>query len=208
MGSSMSLRPSISASGTMGYGSRSPVQQALNWVERFFAQTPRPDIDTDRAQANGSLIATHLLHLIRGCGLLNGTGFHSAAVCLLRPMEDALDCFAAVTMVRDAAQQWDSGQMKASDAAKEWTPLATDMLHSELPLPDYRKYLRRDFNIYSHCSQQLCNWNFFFNPQTRDALTGKVQGTLVLNTQAEIIDSNGHAIDAFETAHLLEFVEV
>lgn len=204
----MSLKPRVSKTGTKGYGPSSPVQKALGWAEHFFSTVPMPDVSTDRAQANGTLIATHLLHLIRGCGLLNGTGYHSAAVSLLRAMEDALDCFAAVAMVKGAAEEWDSGDLKASDAAKQWAPLVADIFRSQLPLPDYRKSLRRDFNIYSHCSRQLCNWNLFFEPDAKDATTASVRGTLTLNTRGMIIDSNGHAIDAFETAHLLEFLEL
>ncbi len=124
-------------------------------------------------------------------------------------MEDALDCFAAATLVKGAAEEWEKGDLKASDAAKEWAPVvAGKFIHSQLPLSDYRKYLRRDFNIYSHCTQQLCTWNLLFRPRVKDKVTGKVKGTLDLNTEGKIIDSNGHAIDAFETAHILEFIGI
>jgi len=204
----MSMRPNTSPPGTKGYGPESPVQQALTWTERFFAQYPRPDLDSDRAQADGALIGVHLLHLLRGCGLLNGTGFHSAAVSLLRSLEDALDCFAAVTLVRGAAEEWETGLMKPSDAAKKWTSFVDDMTPIGMPLPEYRKYLRRDFNTYSHCSCALCEWNLFFNPRARNERTRKLQGTLELNVSGRIIDSNAHAVDAFETAHILEFLAI
>lgn len=202
------LKPKISEPGTGGYGPGSPVQQALNWLERFFGESPRSDIDTDRSSANAALIATHLLHLLRGAGLLNGTGFHSAAISLFRPMEDALDCFAAAALVNGAAEAWETGQLKPCEAAKQWTSLATDMSPQHLSLPDYRKYLRRDFNVYSHCSNEVCTWNLFFHPQSRDERTGKLRGTLQLNIRAKIIDRNAHAVDAFETAHILEFIQI
>jgi hypothetical protein len=177
-------------------------------VEQFFGQYPRPDLDSDRAQADGALVGVHLLHLIRGFGLLNGTGLHSAAVSLLRSLEDALDCFAAVTLIRGAAEAWDDGRLKASDAAKEWTLVVDDLQPKGMSLADYRKYLRRDFNAYSHCSYALCEWNLFFNPRAKDEGNGKLQGRLELNTSGWIIDLNGHAIDAFETAHVLEFLAI
>jgi len=86
--------------------------------------------------------------------------------------------------------------------------MVTDMMPQQVPLPEYRKYLRRDFNLYSHCSNQLCTWNLFFNPRARDGQTGRLQGTLDLNIQGRIINCNAHAIDAFETAHILEFIEL
>lgn len=200
--------PGISASGTKGIGPSSPVQKACYWIQDFFSDPPRPDIGSDAAHSNASLIGIHLLHIIRGCGLLNGTGYHSAAVTLLRPMEDALDCFAAVLLVDGAAETWANDKLKASDAAKKWTKLPTDMFHPSVSLPEYRKYLRGAFNKYSHCSRELCNWNLFFVPRSKDTNTGGTIGTLELNTTPHIIDSNGHSIDAFVTAHLIEFIAV
>lgn len=85
----------------------SPVQKAFKWLAAFFSNYPNPDIGTDRARDCGALVALHMLHLFKGCGLLNGNGFHSSAVGLLRAMEDALDCFAAIILVVGRAEDWE-----------------------------------------------------------------------------------------------------
>ena len=200
--------PQISPGGTRGIGPDSPVQKALYWIQEFFSDPPRPDIDTDSANSNGALIGVHLLHLIKGCGLLNGTGDHSAAVNLLRAMEDTLDCFAAVTLVSGAAEEWANDKLKASEAAKQWTEVPLDIFDASTSLPEYRKYLRGAFNKYSHCSRELCNWNLYFSPHLKNMETGKLRGTIKLNILPHIIDNNGHSIDAFVTAHLLEFMAI
>jgi len=182
---------------------------ALEWIATFFAQTPPTDLGAESA-SDSALIANHLLHLIRGCGLLNGTGFHSAAVSLLRPMEDALDCFAAVSLVVGAASLWRRGQLKPSDAAKKWTSgnIADNFTPLGVSLPEYRKGLRGQFNPYSHCSPELCRWDLYFRPTARNEASGNVTGTLELNARPLVIDSNAHSIDAFLTAHLLEFLQL
>jgi hypothetical protein len=203
------LHARLSIPGAKAIGPQSPVVQALDWIATFFADTPSPDIGAE-SQYDSALIANHLLHLIRGCGLLNGSGFHSAAIALLRPMEDALDCFAAVGLVEGAAAAWKQGNLKPSDAAKKWTGsgAAEKFRPLDTTLPEYRQRLRGQFNPYSHCSRELCLWDLFFNPTARDGTTGSVKGTLDLNTRPLVIDSNGHSIDAFLTAHLLEFIEL
>ena len=84
------LRPELSGPGAKAIGPSSPVVQALGWIREFLSAEPHPDIGSDAAKSSGILAGTHLLHLITGCGLLNGQGHHSAAVVLLRPLEDAL----------------------------------------------------------------------------------------------------------------------
>lgn len=138
--------------------------------------------------------------------MLNALGFHSAAVSLLRPMEDALDCLGAVTLVPGCAESWQDGKLKASKAAELWTDAVTHLRPRDLTLPEYRRYLRRDFNFYSHCTKQLCNWNLFFQPSSQDSQTDQVTGSLELNVVPLVADRNAHSIDAFETAHLLEFL--
>ena len=182
---------------------------AIEWIASFVASVPGTDIGGE-SSSDSALIANHLLHLIRGCGLLNGSGFHSAAVALLRPMEGALDCFAAVSQVEGAAAEWKLGNLRPSDAAKKWTScgLADNFKPLDTSLPEYRKRLRGQFNPYSHCSRELCLWDLYFNPKSRQAASGAVRGTLDLNTKPLVIDSNGHSVDAFLTAHLLEFIEL
>jgi hypothetical protein len=202
-------KPDISLSGSKGYGPLSPVQRGISWLVDFFADVPETDIGTVRSKHNGALIGNHLIHLLHACGLVNGMGYHSAAVSLLRSMEDALDCFAAVVLVRDAAEKWENDSLKASDAAKKWTEADTGIeAKGPLSLGEYRKYIRRDLNKYSHCTRELCNWNLYFNPKTKNSQTGSISGILELNTTPDIIDSNGHAIDAYETAHLLEIIYI
>ncbi len=197
-------RPNISLPGTKGCGPSDPVLRTLDLLQEIFVKAPMPVATTEASRGTSALIGIHLLHLIRGCGLLNGTGFHSAAVTLFRPMEDAFDCFAAVSMVPGAAEKYQTGELKASDAAKLWSNLVSDMEIRNISLPEYRKWLRRDLNIYSHCSSVLCDWNLYFKPFS-DASN---EGTLELNHVPYIIDSNGHAIDAYETAHLLEVIHI
>ena len=79
---------------------------------------------------------------------------------MLRPLEDALDCFAAVTMVKGAAERWSARNLKPSDAAKTWIETAGDSF-----LAGYRKTLRgrsRDtictalmISAYGTCSSAL-----------------------------------------------------
>jgi len=203
------LHPKLSLPGAKAIGPSSPVQQTLTLLRDFLSLEPSPDIATASSKSSGLLVANHLLHLINACGLLNGSGLHSAAVTLLRPLEDALDCFAAVTMVKGAAERWSARNLKPSEAAKLWTETADDFLVPvDGTLPDYRKKLRGQFAQYMHCSYDLCLWDLFFSPILSDRETGQLSGTYELNQHAYVIDLNAHAIDAHLTAHLLEVVEI
>jgi len=77
-----------------------------------------------------------------------------------------------------------------------------------IALSEYRNSLRTNLHKYSHCSRELCNWNLYFKPMSTDPVTGKELGPIEINTTPYIIDRNGHAIDAYETAHLLEFIYI
>ncbi len=81
----------------------SPVRATFRWIESFLISDPCPDLKTDASRSAAILIATHLLHTLQAAGNLNVSGFHSAAVVLFRPLEDALDCFAAVLLVESNA---------------------------------------------------------------------------------------------------------
>jgi hypothetical protein len=140
--------------------------------------------------------------------MLNLNGYHSSAAALLRPLEDALDCFAAVVLVDGAAESWSDGHLRASDAARAWTPVITDMVAHGMSLSDYRQRLREQFNDLSHCPPELCAWNLYFNPARRDLATGAVSGTLELNISPLVITSNAHALDAHSTGHLLELLYI
>lgn len=201
--------PGLSIAGTRGAPEDSPVKGGLRWLNDFFRSVPEPDLQSPKAKMNGALCGVHLLHLLRGCGLLNGSGFHSAAVSLLRPMEDALDCYAAIILVPGAAQDWESDKLKASDAGKKWVECVRDFTtHDNISLDEYRRRLRNDFNLYAHGNHALCLWNLFFQPYDAQDSNVTVKGTVQINFTPEVIDSNGHAIDAFEIAHILEFIAV
>lgn len=202
-------KPELSLAGEKAFGSSSPVQQALSLIRTFLSLEPAPDIATPASKSSGLLVGNHLLHLISACGLLNGSGLHSAAVTLLRPLEDALDCFAAVTMVDGAAERWSARKLKPSEAANLWIDKAGDIISpSNIALADYRKTLRGQFAHYMHCSYDLCLWDLYFNPLTRDNNTGQLSGTYELNKYGQVIDTNAHAIDAHLTAHHLEFMTI
>ena len=123
-------------------------------------------------------------------------------------MEDALDCFAAVTLVPGRAEVWEAGKLKASDAAKDWTSLVDWSSVQGYSLAEYRKFLRRDFNDYSHCTNALCIWNLRFLVKSVDANTEVRSGTLEPNWNNLVIDRNAHSIDVFGIAHLFEFLSV
>ena len=54
-------------------------------------------------------------------GMINAAGYHSAAVTLMRSIEDALDCLFAVVQSDINANKWLNGELKASQAARTWT---------------------------------------------------------------------------------------
>lgn len=200
------LKPRLLAPGENIVGGSSPVVQALAWVIRFFANDPMPNLGSADVRNPARGLATHLIHLLQGASLLNLSGWHSVSASLLRSMEDALDCFAAVIVVPGAAEKWSAGQLRPSDAAKAWTPLVHEMVAKEVSLSDYRRLLREKFNDYAHCSPELCAWNLFFLPRGRDTGTGIVTGVLEVNLESRVIASNAHALDAHCTGHLLEFL--
>lgn len=138
--------------------------------------------------------------------MLNLSGYHSAAVTLFRPLEDALDCFAAVLLIGGAAERWRAGKLRASDAAKEWTSLEVDIQARGVNLAEYRKRLRAQFHNLTHCSHELCEWNLYFASRESQSGPDSSRGDLLLNYDASIIYANAHGIDAHLTAHLLEFL--
>jgi hypothetical protein len=203
------LKPGLSLPGALAVGPESPVQRTLVLLTEFFTDEPEPDIGSSDSKSCGLLVANHLMRLIEGCGLLNSQGLHSAAVSMLRPLEDALDCFAAVTTVEGAAERWSSGKLAPSEAAKAWTDAKPkSMKPPRGTLADYRRALRGQFARYVHCSYDLCLWDLFFDPDAREPKSGVISGIYKLNPDGAVIDANAHALDAHLTAHLLEFAGV
>lgn len=200
------LKPKIQHPGEDVIGPSSPVQKALRFLGEFFQSVPMPDLNNKVARDNAMSLAVHLLHLLKGCGMLNLNGFHSPAATLLRSLEDALDCFAAVVLVPGAGEQWSNGKMRPSDAARAWTPLVHNIVARNKSLSDYRRELREEFNDYAHCSSELCAWNLYFQPKMRETDTGAVTGTLELNFRPLVISTNAHSLDAHLVAHTLEWL--
>ena len=90
----------------------SPVQQILKLLRTIIGDTPVPESPTREAYFAAPILATHILHLLEGAGHLNAMGCHSVAVSLFRPLEDALDCLAAVGLVPEAAERWLKDELK------------------------------------------------------------------------------------------------
>lgn len=203
-----SSKPELSLPGSLAIGSSSPVQKSIRLIYKFFNTQPTPNLNADAAKRTGLLAANHLLTLADACGLLNGSGMHSAAVVLLRSLEDALDIFCAVTSVPHAAERWELDNLKPSEAAKLWVEhLGNPTISTGQTLTDYRKRLRHAFNKYSHASYELCLWDLYFQPQKAEKNKG-LTGTIEINSYPRhVINTNGHSIDAHLTAHLLEFID-
>ena len=102
-------------------GRKSPVQQAIKLCWQLINDRPETVSGTKESKSSSALILTHLLGLMESAGMLNCRGRHSSAITLLRAIEDALDCFAAVGISHEAALKWQDGKLKASDAARIWT---------------------------------------------------------------------------------------
>lgn len=146
----------ISLPGEDAVGPSSPVQQSLEVLRVIISDTPLPEAPSREAYFVAPILALHTLYLIEGAGQLNSMGYHSAAVSLFRSIEDALDCFAAVTPVPGAVESWLRGELRASDAAKLWVATEAESFEhahdTGASLSDYRKRLRSQFNKYAHCS--------------------------------------------------------
>jgi hypothetical protein len=182
----------------------SPVQKVLSLLEGFLASSPQPEAPTEYAKRCGELLGNHLMGLMRGCGELNLAGLHSAAVCLFRPMEDALDLFAAITVIAGAAERWLEGQLKPSDAAKLWTPLVK-FYHPDLGanFGDYRKALRSLFNPYTHCDYRVVEWDLYVDKRPVEQATE----LRVNHAGRYVLELNALRIDAQLVAHGREFLD-
>jgi hypothetical protein len=183
----------------------SPVQRSLRPLGSFFSSGPQPAVSTEHARSCGELIGRHSLNLIEACGQLNLSGLHSAAVSLYRPLEDALDCLGAVTLIAGDAERWQCGHLRPSDAAKLWHErLKRQNAATGELMPDYRKQMRSLFNNLAHCSPEAVFWDVFRQPHPFDANLFRFR----INHSRRIIESNAHRIDAYLIAHCLELLEV
>lgn len=132
-------------------------------------------------------------------GLINCSGYHSSAITLLRAIEDATDCFAAVGIDGTAAIKWNEGKQKSSDAAKIWT---FDSNSDNANSSEYRKMIRTSLNTYSHCTLEQANWNIYLETIAENKCKMK------LNTKPMVININAYYIDRYLCAHIFELTEV
>lgn len=182
----------------------SPVQKVLRILDQLFAAAPQPRARTMSARACGELLGRHVLNLVGACGELNLSGFHSAAVTLFRPLEDALDCLAAVTLVAGAADRWLMDDLKPSDAAKLWVGRVSVKPITGETFGDYRRRLRSTFNPLAHCTPVLAEWDAFLDEER----TGSTSPPVRINHERYIIFSNAQRVDAFLVAHCWELLAV
>lgn len=182
----------------------SPFQRLVAILNTLFSRCPQPRVRTEAARASGELLGRHLLNLLGACGELNVTGYHSVAVTLLRPLEDALDLLAAVTMAAGAAERWQAGDLKASEAAKLWVERAPGRPITGETFVDYRKRLRSTFNPFSHCAPLVPQWDLFAEAHPIHPELFRLR----VNHERYTIVSNGHRVDAFLVAHLWEVLAV
>jgi hypothetical protein len=141
----------------------------------------------------------HLLGTMNSIGMINAAGYHSAAVTLMRSIEDALDCLFAVVQSDINANKWLNGELKASQAARSWT--ADKVVDQSIPLGDYRKNIRHGLNKYSHCSPNQTSWNIYRKSDEKGMCR------LELNYQHAVISKNGYYIDRYLCIHLYELMD-
>ena len=183
----------------------SPVQETLSLLGDILSLSPQPEAPTEGARRCGELLGNHLIALVRGCGELNVLGQHSAAVCLFRPMEDALDLFAAITVISGAAERWLEGRLRPSDAAKLWTPrVVCSGLALGDTFGDYRRALRSLFNPLSHCDYSVVKWDLYVDR----SCSGAPPGLQVDSGGRYVLELNAFRIDAQLVAHCHEFLHV
>lgn len=182
----------------------SPAQDAIGILDTLFSHCPQPRVRTQSAKYCGELLGRHLLNLLQSCGELNLSGRHSVAVTLFRPLEDSLDCLAAVTTLAGAAERWQSGKLKPSDAAKLWVERLNFKPITNETFSEYRRRLRSTFNPFSHCHPLVPDWDVFSekHPDKDDLFRMRV------NHENQVIISNAYRIDAFLAAHLWEVLAV
>jgi len=184
---------------------------SLDIIKRIISQSPYPEVQTEIARQCAEAIGLHLIMLILTASDANLRGRHSCALALFRGMEDALDCFAAVSLIPGAAEKWARGKLRASDAARLWEDKFGDFV---LPTGEkaigYRKTLRSYFNNFAHCSPYLTDWNIYPEFDSREVLAPhkNLKAKLRLNHEMKILEQNALRIGAFLAAHTLEFISV
>ncbi len=191
---------------------------ALQLVGEILHHAPMPLAGRGLARRCAEAIGRHLIFLVHTASDANLGGRHSAALALFRALEDALDCFAAVSLLPGAAEDWAENKLKPSEAAQRWQSHMTEppTLPTGQPAPDFRKQLRSYFNTVAHCSEPLTRWDLF--PEVEEscrqavlsnpAASRSLQVSLVTNHDGRLLRYNATRIGAYLAAHTLEFAEV
>lgn len=180
-------------------GETSPIQKMLKFAWHFAEAKPETVANTIESKSASALILTHLLGLLTSAGMINCRGLHSSAITLLRAIEDATDCFAAVGIDGNAAIKWNEGKLKSSDAAKIWT---FDSKSDNMNSSEYRKMIRASLNSYSHCTPEQANWNIYLETIAENKCK------MELNTKPMVININAYYIDRYLCVHIFELTEV
>lgn len=176
-----------------------------------------PKIRTEGAKRCAESIGLHLVNLVQAASDANIRGFHSVSLALCRSLEDALDCFAAVSLMPGAAEKWAHGKLKASDAAKVWDTQQNGFtLPSGEKAKDYRKNLRDYFNNFAHCSPYLTDWNLYPDilPEEKEQIRKNPDKSIPLtvsfrvNHGGRVLSQNCLRIGAYLAGHMLEFVSI
>ncbi len=181
-------------------GITSPIQQASKLLWNIFSEEPFSNNYSEDSRTASSAIILHLLGILDSVGIINGAGYHSSAITMLRAMEDALDCFAAVAASEEMAIKWYYGELKASEAAKYWTEGQT--IDESTPLGEYRKLIRNGLNNYSHCTPEQMKWNLYRHRVSDNTFV------LKLNFNKAMITANAYYIDRYLCVHLCDVIDV
>jgi hypothetical protein len=184
---------------------------AIDILRRIISQAPKPEVQTKIAQRCAETIGLHLIMLILTVSDANLRGRHSCALALFRAMEDALDCFASVSLIPGTAEKWAKGKLSASDAARFWEDKISDrVLPTGEKAIEYRKTIRNKFNNFAHCTPYLTDWNIYpeFNSDMMPKSGGELTAQFRINHEERILEQNAIRIGAYLAAHTLEFIQV
>jgi hypothetical protein len=186
---------------------------SLDALTRIIDKRPKPQIDTEVAQFSAYAIANHLLLLVMTVADANVAGRHSAAMSLFHNVEDALDCFGAVSLITGAAERWANGDLKANQAAILYEGrLGAIRLSSGETVIDYRRRLRSHFHQYEHCAPNLIDWDLYPYFRSEDIkklfnneIDCDIRSEIKVNPGDRLLSQNANRIGDYLTAYMLEF---
>lgn len=186
---------------------------SLDALTRIISKRPKPQVDTEVAQFSAYAIANHLIFLILTVSDANVAGRHSAAISLFHNVEDALDCFGAVSLIRGAAEKWANGDLTGNQAAILYEGrFGAVRLPTGEPVIDYRRRLRSHFQQYEHCTPNLIDWDLYpyFNSEDIKKLFNKeidcdIRSEIKVNPGDRLLSQNANRIGDYLAAYTLEF---